>query len=58
MQDLFDPSILKQKVEGALAVKNPILVKIYNRRAIEVDAIRRGVAGDARCDNCGAILVP
>jgi predicted nucleic acid-binding Zn-ribbon protein len=26
--------------------------------ATEVDAIRRGVSGDARCDNCGAILVP
>ena len=39
VQDLFDPSILRQKVEGALAVKNPILVKIYNRRAIDVDAI-------------------
>jgi predicted nucleic acid-binding Zn-ribbon protein len=26
--------------------------------ATEVDAIRRGVAGEARCDNCGAILVP
>ena len=39
VQDLFDPSILRQKVEGALAVKNPVLVKIYNRRAIDVDAI-------------------
>jgi adenylosuccinate synthase len=39
VQDLFDPSILRQKVEGALAVKNPILVKIYNRRAIDIDAI-------------------
>ena len=26
--------------------------------ATEIDAIRRGVAGEARCDNCGAILVP
>lgn len=26
--------------------------------ATELDAIRRGVAGEARCDNCGAILVP
>lgn len=26
--------------------------------ATELDAIRRGVSGEARCDNCGAILVP
>ena len=26
--------------------------------ATEIDAIRRGVAGETRCDNCGAILVP
>ena len=26
--------------------------------ATELDSIRRGVAGEARCDNCGAILVP
>ncbi len=38
VQDLFDPSILRQKVEGALAHKNQVLVKVYNRRAIDVDA--------------------
>ena len=37
IQDLFDPSILRQKVEGALATKNQMLVKIYNRRAVTVD---------------------
>jgi adenylosuccinate synthase len=37
IQDLFDENILAQKVEGALAQKNPLLVKIYNRRAVEVD---------------------
>jgi adenylosuccinate synthase len=37
VQDLFDEHILAQKVEGALAQKNPLLVKIYNRRAVEVD---------------------
>jgi len=37
IQDLFDEHILAQKVEGALAQKNPLLVKIYNRRAVEVD---------------------
>jgi adenylosuccinate synthase len=35
VQDLFDPSILSQKVEGALTQKNELLVKIYNRAAIK-----------------------
>lgn len=39
VQDLFDQSILRQKVEGALANKNQVLVKVFNRRAIEVDAV-------------------
>ena len=39
VQDLFDPSILRQKVEGALANKNQVLVKVFNRRELEVDAI-------------------
>ena len=39
VQDLFDPSILRQKVEGALDQKNQILVKVYNRRALDVDAM-------------------
>ncbi len=37
--DLFDESILRQKVEGALEVKNHLLAKAYNRRAIDVDAV-------------------
>lgn len=39
VQDLFDEKILRQKVEGALAQKNPMLVKIFNRRAIAVDDV-------------------
>ena len=39
VQDLFDPSILRQKVEGALEGKNQILVKVFNRRALDVDAV-------------------
>ena len=39
VQDLFDPSILRQKVEGALASKNQVLIKVFNRRALDVDAI-------------------
>ena len=39
VQDVFDESILRQKVEAALDVKNQMLVKIYNRRAVEVDEV-------------------
>ncbi|TBN58058.1 adenylosuccinate synthase [Glaciihabitans arcticus] len=39
IQDLFDENILRQKVEGALHQKNHLLVKIYNRRAIQIDEI-------------------
>ncbi|GAB3595152.1 adenylosuccinate synthase [Angustibacter peucedani] len=39
VQDLFDEGILRQKVEGALDLKNQLLVKIYNRRAITVDEV-------------------
>ncbi len=39
VQDLFDENILRQKVEGALDQKNHMLVKVYNRRAIEVQEI-------------------
>lgn len=39
IQDLFDENILRQKVEGALEQKNHLLVKVYNRRAIEANDI-------------------
>lgn len=39
VQDLFDEKILRAKVEGALINKNQTLVKVYNRRAVEADAI-------------------
>ncbi|WP_156761561.1 adenylosuccinate synthase [Microbacterium karelineae] len=39
VQDLFDESILRQKVEGALEQKNHLLVKVFNRRDITVDEI-------------------
>lgn len=39
IQDIFDEGILRQKVEGALDLKNHLLVKIYNRRAIPADDI-------------------
>lgn len=39
IQDIFDEGILRQKVEAALEQKNQMLVKMYNRRAIEVDEV-------------------
>ncbi len=39
VQDVLDESILRQKIEGALRQKNELLVKLYNRRAFEVDEI-------------------
>ncbi|WP_031466879.1 adenylosuccinate synthase [Sciscionella sediminilitoris] len=35
VQDLLDEKILRQKVESALEVKNQILVKVYNRKALD-----------------------
>ncbi|MEV8506877.1 adenylosuccinate synthase [Actinoplanes sp. NPDC051475] len=39
IQDLFDESILRQKVEAALSFKNQVLSKIYNRSAIKPDEV-------------------
>ncbi|WP_306515196.1 adenylosuccinate synthase [Corynebacterium sp.] len=39
VQDIFDESILRQKVESALDVKNQMLVKMYNRKAIVADEV-------------------
>ena len=38
IQDLFDEKILEAKVEGVLELKNQVLTKIYNRRAVTVEA--------------------
>ncbi|CAA9338835.1 MAG: Adenylosuccinate synthetase [uncultured Nocardioidaceae bacterium] len=45
--DLFDEKILEQKVEAALEQKNHLLVKVYNRRAIEVPAVCEELVGYA-----------
>jgi adenylosuccinate synthase len=37
--DLLDTKILRQKVEAALDVKNQMLVKVYNRRALDVEHV-------------------
>lgn len=39
VQDLFDESILRQKVESALTNQNQVLVKVFNRREIDIDAV-------------------
>jgi len=39
VQDIFDEKILRQKIEAALDIKNQLLTKVYNRRAISVDEI-------------------
>ncbi len=39
VQDLLDEGILRQKVEAALEMKNQILVKVYNRKAVTADEV-------------------
>jgi adenylosuccinate synthase len=39
VQDLFDPGILRQKLELALREKNQVLTKVYNRRGIDSAAV-------------------
>ena len=39
VQDVLDESILRQKMEGALRQKNELLVKLYNRRDIDVEEV-------------------
>jgi len=41
VQDLFDTSILRQKIEGALRDKNQVLIKVFNRKGLEVDEVLR-----------------
>ncbi|HEX9551998.1 MAG TPA: adenylosuccinate synthase [Streptosporangiaceae bacterium] len=39
VQDLFDPAILRQKLELVLREKNQVLTKVYNRRGIDAQAV-------------------
>ena len=39
VQDLFDESILRQKVHSALDQKNSLFLKVFNRAAINADAV-------------------
>ncbi|MBN9609978.1 MAG: adenylosuccinate synthase [Actinobacteria bacterium 69-20] len=47
VQDVLDPSILAQKVEAALDVKNQMLVKIYNRKGLDPQAVIDAVLDQA-----------
>lgn len=47
VQDLYDESILTQKVEAALDVKNQMLTKLYNRRAIATGQVVEELLGYA-----------
>ncbi len=39
IQDLLDADTLREKVTGALDFKNQVLVKVYNRKAFDPDAV-------------------
>ncbi|HEV7981220.1 adenylosuccinate synthase, partial [Amycolatopsis sp.] len=39
VQDLLDEKIFRQKVEAALEFKNQVLVKVYNRKALEAEQV-------------------
>ena len=39
VQDMFDPKILRKKIELALNDKNQLLTKVYNRRGLDTEAI-------------------
>ena len=47
IQDIFDESILRQKVEAALDQKNQLLVKVYNRREMDAETIVATLLGHA-----------
>src|SRR3954466_4035413 len=46
--DVLDEKILHQKVEAALEFKNQVLVKVYNRRALDVDEVVDAVLAHGR----------
>ena len=45
VQDLFDPGILRQKLDLALREKNQVLTKVYNRRGIDADTVAAEYVG-------------
>ncbi|MBV9846866.1 MAG: adenylosuccinate synthase [Kutzneria sp.] len=47
VQDLLDEKILRKKIEAALEFKNQLLVKVYNRKAMDVEQVLDGVLAHA-----------
>ena len=47
VQDLLDAQAFRAKLETALGERNQVLVKVYNRRALDVDTIWREYVGYA-----------
>jgi adenylosuccinate synthase len=47
VQDLLDPGILRQKLDLVLREKNQTLFKVYNRKAIDADAVASEYLGYA-----------
>jgi len=45
VQDLFDPGILRQKLDLVLREKNQMLAKVYNRRGIDPDMVAQEYVG-------------
>ncbi|HEX9033146.1 MAG TPA: adenylosuccinate synthase [Streptosporangiaceae bacterium] len=45
MQDLFDPAILRAKLDLVLREKNQVLTKVYNRRGIDAAAVAQEYLG-------------
>lgn len=45
VQDIFDPGILRQKLDLALREKNQVLTKVYNRRGIDAGTVAEEYVG-------------
>src|SRR5881227_3911957 len=45
--DVFDESLLAQKIEAALELKNQMLVKIYNRKALDAAEVVENLLAEA-----------
>ena len=48
VQDLLDPSIFRQKLDGALREKNQVFAKVYNRLPLDAEEIAEIYLGDCR----------
>ena len=53
-QDLLDADVLRERLEGALDPANQMLVKVYNRRALDVEELLEECLGHA--EHLGPLL--